>query len=294
MSKLGLFTDTASDLPDKLIEKHSINFIPLIIIFPDENKEYKHKIELGEEEYYKKIANAKIHPSTSQANGSDVLNMLKKLEEQGFDEAFYVSIGSGISSNVNTVHTHKKMYERKGGKVKFVIYDSKQASMGIGLLTLKANNLIKQGLSSDEIAKKLDEFRDKEMKVTFTVESLKYLLKGGRISRMKYTIANILDIHPCMEVSEQGTLEIFDKARSYEDAIEKIIDHAYSSFDNKENLACYIVEGRAEKGVKHAREILKNKYPDVKVYGDVPLGAVIFTHSGPGTIEIAMFKDFEH
>ncbi len=295
MLKIAVFTDSSCDLSNEILERNNIPFVPLIVVFPDENKDYKHRIEITEEEYYKKIAEAKEHPKTSQATGPDTINMFKQLEEEGYQEQLYISISSALSSNYQNANTFKNLYKkREKGEAEITVYDSKQASAGVGLIALKAASLAKQGLPVNEIIEKLDYFKENELKVTFVVENMKYLYKGGRVNALKYTMANLLHIQPCMEVSPEGTLEVFKKEKKYENAIESIIERAYNSFKDKSNLACYIVEGQAQRGLEIAKQILQEKYPDVKVYGSLPLGAVIYTHSGPGTIQIDMFKDFEH
>ncbi len=294
-AKIGLMVDSACDLPDKILEKYDMYLLPLGITFPDENKTYKHRVDITEEEYNKKIASAKEHPHTTQANGYDFVQLLEKIEKDGYAKVFYVSIGSGISANYSTVQGHLKRYKKMGGKLEVHIYDSLQGSMGIGIQAIRVALWIQEGKSIDELVEELDLFRKENIKVTFTVKSLKYLMRGGRVSKLKYAFGSLLHINPCMEVSiDEGKLEVFTKSRDYLESVEVIVDRAYEYFENKDNLACYIVEGNATEGAEKAREYIKTKYPDITIYDTYKLGAVIYTHSGPGTVEIVLFKDFKH
>ena len=162
------------------------------------------------------------------------------------------------------------------------------------LQALKASVLFQQGKSMDKVLEELDNFRNNELKSTLTVETLKYLMKGGRVSRFRYAVGTLLHLTPCLEGTHDGKLEGFAAQRSYEDAIEKIIDRAYEDIVTKDNLAVYLTAGRAEKGVEYAQEYLKQKYPEIKILDTFELGSAIFTHTGPGTVVVLMFKYFEH
>ena len=104
----------------------------------------------------------------------------------------------------------------------------------------------------------------------------------------------MLNLTPCLEGTHEGKLEGFSAARSYEDAIVKIIDRAYEDIRTKENLAVYITAAKAEKGVNFAKQYLKEKYPEIQIIDVFELGAAIFTHTGPGTVVILLFEKFEH
>lgn len=293
--KIGLIVDSACDLPDEILEKYNMYLLPLGITFPEENKTYKHRVDITEEEYKEKIALAKEHPHTTQANGYDFVQLLEKIEADGYDQVFYVSIGTGISANYSTAQGHLKRYKKMGGKLDVHIYDSLQGSVGIGLQAIKAALLIQEGRSIDEIVEELNLFRKENLKVTFTVKSLKYLMRGGRVSKLKYAFGSLLNINPCMEISiDEGKIEVFTKSRDYFESVEVIVERAYEYFENTDNLACYIVEGNATEGAEKAREYIQTKYPNIHIYDTYKLGAVIYTHSGPGTVEIDFFKDFEH
>jgi fatty acid-binding protein DegV len=119
-------------------------------------------------------------------------------------------------------------------------------------------------------------------------------MKGGRVSRFRYAVGTLLHLTPCLEGTHEGKLEGFSAARSYEEAIKRIVDRAYEDIRSKDNLAVYITHGKADEGVKLAQEYMQEEYPNIKIIDVLELGAAIFTHTGPGTVVILMFKFFEH
>lgn len=294
MSKFTVITDSGSDLSEELIKKYKINIMPFSVIIPDTNEVLKERIDITNEEYYERVINAKKHPTTSQPNPNDMLEIIRKLDEEGFEGILYITMASSITGTYNTAHLAKKIFEKEGGKARLEILDSFQASMAVGVQAIKASILFKQGKNMDEVIEQLNFFKLNGLKSTLTVETLKYLMKGGRVSKFRYAVGTLLKMTPCLEGTYEGKLEGFSAARSYEDAIKKIIDHAYEDIKVKENLAVYITAGKAEKGVELAKKYLTNKYSNIKILNVLQLGAAIFTHTGPGTVAIILFENFEH
>ena len=146
----------------------------------------------------------------------------------------------------------------------------------------------------DEVIEELNYFKLNELKSTLTVETLKYLMKGGRVSKFRYAVGSLLNLTPCLEGTYEGKLEGFSAARSYEDAIKKIIDHAYEDIKVKENLAIYITAGKAERGINIAKDYLNEKYPETRILDVLQIGSAIFTHTGPGIVAIILFRYFDH
>ncbi len=294
MKKYCLITDSGADLSKELIEKYKIRVNPFFVILPDTEESLKEGVDITNKEYYERVLTANNHPSTAHANPHDILELYKALESEGFEEIFYVTMASSVTGTNNTAHLAKRHYLRQGGKANITIYDSAQASMAIGIQAIKAAKLFEEGLSAEEVVEKLNHFRMNELKSTLTVETLKYLMKSGRVSKFRYAVGTALKLTPCLEGTYSGKLEAFGAARSYEAAIKKIIDRAYSDIKTKANLAVYLTSGKAEEGLKIAKEYLKEKYNQIKILGDLDIGASIFTHTGPGIVAIIMFHYFDH
>ncbi len=294
MHNYVVITDSGSDLSEELIKKYNISIMPFSVILPDTNEVLKERIEITNEEYYEKVITSKKHPSTSQPNPNDMLEVINEVEKEGIENILYITMAASITGTYSTAHLAKKLYEKKGGKARLEIYDSYQASMAVGIQAIKASILFQQGKSMDDVIEYLNYFKLNELKSTLTVETLKYLMKGGRVSKFRYAVGSLLNLTPCLEGTYEGKLEGFSAARSYEDAIKKIIDHAYEDIKVKENLAIYITEGKAERGIKIAKEYLNEKYPEIRILDVFQIGSAIFTHTGPGIVAIILFKYFEH
>ncbi|NPD87345.1 MAG: DegV family protein [Asgard group archaeon] len=294
MVNFAVITDSGADLSKELIEKYNLKIMPFSVILPDTNEVLKEKIDITNEEYYERVITAKKHPSTSQPNPNDMLEIINEVDEKEIENILYITMAASITGTYSTAHLAKKLYEKKGGKARLEIFDSYQASMAVGLQAIKAHILFQQGKSMDEVIETLNYFKLNELKSTLTVETLKYLMKGGRVSKFRYAIGSLLNLTPCLEGTYEGKLEGFAAARSYEDAIKKIIDHAYEDIKVKENLAVYFNAGKAERGIEIAKNYLAEKYPEIRIMDVLQIGSAIFTHTGPGIVALILFKYFEH
>ncbi len=293
MTKYAIIIDSTSDIPQKLVDEYRLYTIPVYIIFPDTDEALKDKIEISREQYFERLEQAKKHPFTTQPSPNEFLTLYNKLEKEGIKEILYIPFSSKLSGLYNNAHLAKKIYLKEGGKSEVEIHDSKQSSMGVGIQALKAVNLFQQGLNLKEVVEKLEHFRENQLKSTLVVATLKYLMKGGRISKIQYAIGSVLSLTPCLEGTSEGLLVAFDRTKNYKDGIKRVIDRAFEEIKEKEDLAVYIIEGKAEKGVKIAKTYFQEKYPDIELLGELPLGAAIYTHTGPGVVAFILFKNFD-
>lgn len=293
MSKYAIIIDSTSDISQNLIDKYKLHSISVYIVFPDTDEALKDKSEISREQYFERLEQVKKHPFTTQPSPNEFLTLYRKLEKEGIKEILYVPFSSKLSGLYNNAHLAKKIYQKEGGKSVIAIHDSKQSSMGVGIQALKAANLFQQGFNIHEVVEKLEYFRINQLKSTLVVESLKYLMKGGRISKIQYAIGSFLGLTPCLEGTLEGLLISYDKTRNYQDGIIKVIDRAFEEIKEKEDLAVFIIEGKAEEGVRIAKKYFHEKYPDIKIVGVLPLGAAIYTHTGPGVVAFILFKNFD-
>jgi len=107
-------------------------------------------------------------------------------------------------------------------------------------------------------------------------------------------MGSLLNIYPCLEGTREGAINSFNQAKSYEEAIEAIVIQAYESMKHIGELGCYIVSGNAEIGSKLAEQKLTTQFPDVNYYGIIPMSVITYCFTGPGSVIVIMFKDFEH
>ncbi|MCE7740519.1 MAG: DegV family EDD domain-containing protein [Candidatus Heimdallarchaeota archaeon] len=289
-----ILANIAADIPSNLIEKYNIFTIQVPVEFPDTNEELIYPSEITYDEFLKRIHTSKKVPKPIQPSINYFVNTFKHLEEEGYEIIFIINMTSRGTGIVNTVRASIIQYQKQGGKSKFHQYDSKEGSFGVGILVIKAAEFLKEGKNFKAITSLLNDFKSNELKTTFTFESLKYLQRSGRIGLVKFVMGSLLSIYPCLEGTQDGVINSFNQAKSYEEAVEAIVTQAYISMKNFENLGCYIVSGNAEEGSTLAKQILTTRFPEVNFYGVIPMSGITYCFTGPGSVIVVMFKDFEH
>jgi len=278
MEKYAIVTDSCCDMPYSYIKENNIPFASLTMRFKD--KEYKDdfKISMDADTFYKYLKDG-IMPATSQANVNDFYNMFSEALKES-EKVLYIGVSSGLSGTVNSATLAKKMIE-EDGEHKVYIVDTLTASLGQGLLLMKAVNMQKEGKSIEEVYEYLLNERFK-LNTYITVDDLKHLKNGGRISGTAAAIGIVLHIKPVMTLNNEGRIIPCLKIKGRKKVMSKLKEIVSERIESKDIIAiCHaqcldeaekLKSDLMELGIK---EVLINE-----------IGPVVGTHGGPGAMGI--------
>ena len=221
--------------------------------------------------------------STSQINADGYINFFTPFLENG-DDIIYVCLSSGLSGSYNSSLIAIDELKNKYPNNKIHSVDSLGASLGEGLLTLTIAKKIKEGKSFEEIVEYAENIKHNVM-LWFTVDDLKYLLRGGRVSKTSAIVGTLLDIKPVLQCNAEGKLVPYQKVRGRKKAINAILERMKEfGIDINNQEICISHCDAMEDAIILQQEISKI-YPDCTIIiGDI--GAVIGSHSGPGTLAL--------
>ena len=206
--KIAVSVESTSDLSKELLKENDIKVIPFHITLGD--KTFKDG-ELSTQELFAFADKNKILPKTNAINEFEYTEYFEELRKD-YDAVIHICLSSGLSSSCANA-------KRASQNVEGVyVVDSLSLSTGIGLLALYACDLVKQGVEASEIAKKLEQ-RLTKLQVSFVIERLDYLYKGGRCNALSLLGANILKIRPRIVVSN-GKM---GSDKKYRGAMEKVV-----------------------------------------------------------------------
>jgi DegV family protein with EDD domain len=278
MDNIKIICDSLSDIPMELIEKYDIEVVPLSITFNE--KEYIDGIDLTKVEFYKMLrANDKL-PKTSQVTYMAFKNIFEKYISQN-RQIIYIGGSSKTSGTYQSAVMAKN--DIKQGSIN--TFDSLSLSIGIGCMVLIAAKLAKEGKKVEEILNHLKNLRS-NASLFFTVETLDYLQKGGRISLSKATIGNMLNIKPILCL-EDGLIKPIFQVRGKKQVINKIVDIIKEQ--HGEDLSKkQVIVGCGDRDID--LEALKKKLNEefkLEELLEVNLGSCICAHTGPGVLGIA-------
>ncbi|MDO7204947.1 DegV family protein [Paraclostridium bifermentans] len=192
MNNLKIVCDSLSDISKELRDRYDIEMVSLTVRFDD--KEYRDGIDLEPKEFYDMLRDGKM-PQTSQATYSQFKSVFDKFVNEG-REILYIS---GSSRATGTYQSAIMAKNDTDGKI--YTFDTMNFSYGCGMQVIKAAQMAREGASIDNILNQL-EYMKENMYVVFSVDDLKYLQRGGRISSSKAVIGNMLGIKPILEVKD--------------------------------------------------------------------------------------------
>ncbi|MFP4662396.1 MAG: DegV family protein [Halanaerobiales bacterium] len=275
---IALVTDSTCDLPADLLDKLSVELLPLKIIYKE--KQFLDRVNIKPEFVYKRFEDE--IPTTSMPGPGDFEAKFKEIKEKGFSHILAIHISGGLSSTANIA----RMVAEQFDDLTIEVIDSQLLSMGLGRLVLYARELIDKGdLDFFDIVKKT---RNKinEIDIHFIVKTLKYLKEGGRIGKVRGTIGELFNIKPIISINDEGKYFTVDKSRSRNSSINKL----YKIAEKKIRLGkCYLDVMHAD-ALEEAEELLRKlkKLPNVQdsLLGEISPAMVV--HAGPGLIGVCV------
>ena len=217
---IALVTDSTCDLSKEILDKYQIHIIPINISFGDNH--YLDKITLRPEQFYKLLTESKDYPKSSQPNEKSFVSLYSHLASH-YDSVIAVNLSDKLSGTYHTSQKAAQAVSSEFGKPVSVI-NSKGISGSIGLIVLRIAEAIEKGFTHDQILK-MSEKWVRDTKILVTVQSVKYLVKGGRLSATKGLIARMLNLNPIISLNESGKAIVFDKGFGIKINMEKIISH---------------------------------------------------------------------
>ena len=203
--KLAILTDSAANLSNEYLKKHQNVFVVPLMIIMDEVG-YRDQVEITAKEIYEKIDTH--HISSSLPSREDIENTIEKIKAEGYTDLLVINISSGLSGTYNSFRLVLDQVEG----LNIVQYDSKTLGGGLGYLVEYAVELADKKTKLNEFAPKLDKMRFEDSIAMYTINTLKYLKRGGRIGKVEGTIGNILHIKPVITVNEEGVYVTLSKA----------------------------------------------------------------------------------
>jgi DegV family protein with EDD domain len=273
--KIAIITDSCADVPKELAEKYHMFVLPMQIICPD--GEFRDGIDIHAEDIYRRQKTETLHSSTP--SGADVEDTLEEIKKQGYTKAIAILLAGGLSSTVN----HVRLAAEDMEDLEVAVYDSRQASIGIGVIALQAAEYAANGMGFEELKQKVEQLIQ-DTKVFFSIDTLEYLQKGGRIGKVTAVAGALLDIKPIMSFDENGVIYAAAKVRTRK-AVEKRLLQLVSDC-KKEGRPYNLVV--ADGGAPEERDALEQKltelFPDARALYRAKIGGALSIHLGSGLL----------
>lgn len=270
--KVAIITDSGANLLKEFVAAHENLFVvPLNIVINGEN--FKDQVEITAKDVYAKLDTHQI--STSLPNVKDLEDTIEDIKKKGYEHILVINISSGLSGTYNSFRL--VLNEEKG--IGITQYDTKTIGGGQGYLVEYALELLKKKESIEDILKKLDVLRFQDSIAMYTINTLKYLKRGGRIGRVEGTIGELLHIKPVITMSDDGVYVTLSKAIGLQRSILSMKDALVKKFAGS-TIDLTVHYGDDEEKAKHLGAMIQ-KVLNVRTLTISPLTPVLGIHTGP-------------
>ena len=280
---IRLVTDSASDIPKSMREKYpEIQVIPLTVVTED-GKLLDDGIDITSKQVCDRIRAGEVL-KTTQVTLTKFHDVFTEIVKTG-DEVLYVGFSSGLSGTVETARTAADLVKDEIPEAQITIIDTLCASFGFGMVVLRTAELLRKGLPLEKVVEGV-RFYAAHQEHVFSVDTLVYLRRGGRVSGFSAFMGNLLNIKPVMDM-EDGKLIPRIKARGHKAAMQKIVDMIREKSANAD-IANQIIGLNHSDCYEFVTEIeqMLTEQLGVTKFIESEIGSVISCHTGPGTISL--------
>jgi DegV family protein with EDD domain len=277
----AIVLDSTADFPEAPSRFPSWRIVPLYVRFGDES--FRDYVELGPEEFYAQLRTAAELPTTSQPTPQDFLSAYEELA--AFERIYTLTIASNLSGTYGSARTAAE--ELAGDRVRMV--DTASASAAIAMLALAIQRRLDAGTTDEEVEALVDRYK-RENGLLFTVDTLEFLAKGGRIGRARAMAGQLLNIKPILTISG-GEVVPVKRVRGNQKAMQEFVREFTSETIDNPGLRVGIAHADAPQRAEALRKMVRHERPHAEVEIVTTLGAVVGTHAGPGTVGFFWFFD---
>jgi DegV family protein with EDD domain len=278
----AIVLDSTADFPQAHERFPNWRMVPLYVRFGDESR--RDYIELGPEEFYARLRTASDLPTTSQPTPGDFLAVYEELAS--YERIYSLQLSAKLSGTFESARTAAA---ELGDKVRVV--DTETASAAIAILGFAIQRRLERGASDEEIHELVERFK-RDAGLVFTVDTLEFLQKGGRIGKAAAFTGNLLHIKPILTIADGEVLPL-KRVRGNQKAIQEFASMFTESSRDAPSLRVGVAHADAPEREQALCALVADLRPHAQIEVATTLGAVVGTHAGPGTVGLFWFDDAE-
>lgn len=277
-------TDSTADLTPELIKEFGVtapvHIVPLTVHFGEQ--EYRDGVDLTAAEFYRKLRESSQMPRTSQPSPAAFIDVYAQISRPG-DAILSFHISSKLSGTYQSALLAARQFDDR----RIEVIDTRSASLGVGLIALRAAQLTEQGAELDEILVACREMINHN-RVLFLVDTLEYLHKNGRIGKAQAFVGGLLNVKPILTL-EDGVVAPLDKVRGKAKARARLLERLLETTAAERVVVGAVVHAQAPEDAASLAEAVAAQFPASRIVTG-QLGPTVGTHVGPGTLGVVAFE----
>lgn len=280
-----LLTDSCCDLPLEIVDRYEIDIMNFIINIEGEELIDDMGKTFDKQAFFKRLKDGAT-ASTSQVNVHTYLEKFKGYAEKNVP-VLYLAFSSGLSGSYNSAVQALNMLKEEYDDPKITIIDTQAASLGEGLLVYEAAKRKAEGASLEEVASWVEEYKGK-LHSWVTVDDIKHLQRGGRISATQAMLGSLLNVKPIIVMTKEGKLVPEGKVRGRKKSLLKLVEETVDGIVDPEKQTLFIGHVGVPEDAAFVKEKLESRLPvlEVKVSS---YGPTVAAHTGYGSLAVFSF-----
>lgn len=282
--RIALLTDSCADLTPQLAQANQIYTIPLRILCAD--KDYRDGADICARDIYARLHAGEL-PRTSLPAGEDIEKTFRKIADAGYDGVIAVMLSGGLSGTYNMVRLLEEEC-REHLELQVRVYDSISGSLGQGLTLLQLAEDIRSGMDWVELTERRVPQLIANTFPFFSVDTLEYLYKGGRIGKITATAGTLLHIKPIITFAQDGQLQSVAKVRGWNQVIDKLVAMAVQRCGEHRRYNLAVANGGAPEEMALLREKLTTALPGYRNLWEGEIDGTLSVYIGDGVLRAAV------
>ncbi len=283
---LKIITDSATDMPKEIIDRFQLHVIPTPVVIDDVDYLDGETINTGE--FYTILDDVNRDIKTYHIN-PDMFEKAFRPYAQRNDSVLYLCFSTGIAGTYNAANLAKQAVLEDYPDFDLTIIDSKSASIGFGIIVYKLLLLQEQGADKEKLIRAAN-FYVSHVRHVFTVRTLKYLIKGGRLSKFKGTAGELLDMKPVLIVDKEGRLQVLKTVRGHKKSLKALVDYVQENIAAPAGQIMGICHGEDPESLSLAKTALLDAVAPKQLV-EAAVGCAIGAHTGRGIVGIVFFDE---
>ena len=280
--KIALLTDSCADISPQLARENHIFMVPLRILCAD--GEYLDGVNIRAADIYRRLQAGEL-PQTSLPAGEDIGKALRQIVAEGYDGVIAVMLSSGLSGTFNLTRV---IAEECRGMLQVKVFDSLNGSLGLGMTVLQLAEDIQNGMGWRELTERRAPQLIAGSFPFFSVDTLEYLQKGGRIGKVTATAGMLLQIKPLLTFAPDGQLQSVAKVRGRHQVIDKLVALTVQRCGEHKRYNLAVANGGAPEEMAIVREKLTAALPDYDHIWEGEIDGTLSVYIGDGVLGAAV------
>ena len=276
----AIVVDSTADFPEAQQRYPNWRIVPLYVRFGTES--FRDYVELGPDDFYARLRGSPVMPTTSQPTPADFHAVYEELGD--YERVYSLHIAGTLSGTVESARVASREF---GDRIRVV--DTQTASAAVAMLGLSIQRRLEQGTTDEEVEAVVERHR-RDAQLIFTLDTLDYLARGGRIGRASAWAGQLLKVKPILTI-RGGEVVPLKRVRGNRRAFEEFIAAFEAGSSDGPNLRVAIAHAEAPDRADALRQLVRRTRPQAQLELVTSLGPVVGTHAGPGTVGLFWFED---